>query len=226
MTENLMYYLKKLVFLIVFAGFSAAHAGSYEDFFRAIMRNDERVIQQLLNKGFDANTPDEYGRPGLLVAIEETSARVSTVLVNWPKTDMNALNAKGESALMLASISGQVTMASQLIQRGADVNKTGWTPLHYAASKGHVAVISLLLENHAYIDAPSPNGTTPLMMAAMYGTGAAVKLLLDQGADPNLKNQQGLTAFNFAENGERPDAIKLLTPAAPVRGVIRATGQW
>ena len=58
---------------------------------------------------------------------------------------------------------------------GADVNKPGWTPLHYAATHGHLAIMDLLLEEHAYIDAESPNGTTPLMMAAHYGTPAAVK---------------------------------------------------
>ena len=58
--------------------------------------------------------------------------------------------------------------------------------------------MELLLENHAYIDAESPNGTTPLMMAAHYGTPAAVKLLLEAGADPTLKNQLGLTAIDFA----------------------------
>ena len=84
-----------------------------------------------------------------------------------------------------------------LIARGADVNKTGWAPLHYAASAGtpqHTAIIALLLENHAYIDATSPNGTTPLMMAAHYGSNDAVQLLLDEGADPTLKNQLGLSA--------------------------------
>jgi len=39
----------------------------------------------------------------------------------------------------------------------------------------------LLLDEHAYIDAASPNGTTPLMMAAHYGTPSAVKLLLEAG---------------------------------------------
>src|SRR4029079_2040883 len=109
------------------------------------------------------------------------------------------------------------------IERDADVNKTGWTPLHYAATNGHLPVIELLLENHAYIDAESPNGTTPLMMAAHYGTPAAVKLLLDSGADPTLKNQLGLTALDFAFRGERKDAAALI--AAAVRSA-RPKGKW
>jgi ankyrin repeat protein len=82
--------------------------------------------------------------------------------------------------------------------------------LHYAASGGHTAIIQLLLDESAYIDAESPNGTTPLMMAARYGSEKAVQLLITEGADLNLKNQLGLTALDFAVQGRRPEAIKLL----------------
>ena len=110
-----------------------------------------------------------------------------------------------------------------MIERDADVNKTGWAPLHYAATGGHLAMIELLLENHAYIDAESPNGTTPLMMAAHYGTPAAVKLLLEAGADPRLKNQLGLTAIDFANRAGRQDAAELI--AASVRSA-QPKGKW
>ena len=141
----------------------------------------------------------------------------------WPKTNVNALNAHGESPLMMAALKGQLEIAVALIKRDADVNKTGWAPLHYAATHGHLAVMSLLLENHAYIDAESPNGSTPLMMGAQYGSAAAVKLLLDAGADPLLKNQQALTAIDFARRVSRTDAIELITAAVRKR---QATGKW
>ena len=82
-------------------------------------------------------------------------------------------------------------------------------PLH----NGHLDVIRLLLEQHAYIDAESPNGTTPLMMAAHYGTPEAVKLLLAEGADPTLKNQLGLSAIDFAFRANRTDAADQITAA-------------
>ena len=112
---------------------------------------------------------------------------------------------------MYAALKGHLALAKKLILKDADVNKTGWTPLHYAATSGHVEMIRLLLEHHAYVDAESPNGTTPLMMAAQYGSGAAVQLLLDEGAQPLQTNQQGLAALDFAQRGGRPDAIELLT---------------
>lgn len=221
--KNLIHYFKKTIYLIVISGFSSVNAGSYEDFFLAIKQDNPAVIQNLLQRGFDPNTVDPNGQTGLFIALREPSPKSAEVLVDWPKIDVNALNSKGESALMLAVLKDHQALAEKLIKKGADVNKTGWTPLHYAATNGHLALISLLLENNAYIDAESPNGTTPLMMAAMYGTAEAVKLLLQEGADPQLKNQQGLTAVQFAERGNRPDSVEAI--AAAIRAK-RPAGQW
>jgi ankyrin repeat protein len=227
MTSNtvskLINYFKKAIYLIVIVGLSSATAGSYEDFFAAVKRDDPGPLRELMQRGFDPNTIDPTGQTGLIIALREESLKAAEVLVSWPKIDVNLLNPKGESALMMAALKDQKDLAEKLIKMGADVNKTGWTPLHYAASNGHVALISLLLENSAYIDAESPNGTTPLMMAAMYGTPAAVKLLLEEGADPQLKNQQGLTALQFAQRANRPDAIQALTSAVRSKP---STGKW
>ncbi len=223
MYKNLINHFNKIIYLYVLIGFNICHAGSYEDFFKAIKMDDVRTVQQLLNRGFDANTLDPQGQHGLLVAIKEPSPKVVKTLVDAPKIDLNTLNVLGESPLMLAALKGELELASQMVKKGADVNKTGWTPLHYAASNGHVPLIRLLIENHAYIDAESPNSTTPLMMASMYGSPEAVKLLIEEGADPLLKNQQGLTALDFANRGKRPDAIELLTKAVRKK---QATGKW
>jgi hypothetical protein len=111
---------------------------------------------------------------------------------------------------MLAAINNQLSLADKLISKGADVNKPGWTALHYAASKGHIDMIRLLMDQQAYLDAESPNGTTPLMMAASYGSAMSVKLLLEEGADPRIKNKLGLTALDMAKQPEKEDAKRYL----------------
>lgn len=216
-------YIKNAVYLIVFAGYVSAFAGSYEDFFMAIKRDDASAVQQLLSRGFDANTIDPKGQNGLYLALNESSTKVAQVLAEWPKTNVNLLNAQGESVLMIAALKGNVDAATSLVKRDADVNKTGWAPLHYAATGGSQAILSLLLDSHAYIDAESPNGSTPLMMAAMYGTPQAVKLLLEAGADPLLKNQQSLTAIDFARRASRTESVELLATAIRKK---QATGKW
>ena len=216
-------WIKTSVYLFVFSGFFLAHAGSYEDFFVAIKQDDSSALEQLLRRGFDANTIDPKGQHGLYLAVQEPSLKAVKTLLAWPKTNVNALNSQNESPLMMAALKGQLDIAAALITRDADVNKTGWAPLHYAATNGHLAVMSLLLDNHAYIDAESPNGSTPLMMAALYGTAPAVKLLLDAGADPLLKNQQGLTAIAFAQRASRTEAVELIAAAVRKR---QSTGKW
>ena len=217
------YYFKYALYLYVFTASFSAMAGSYEDFFVAIKRDDAATVTSLLKRGFDANTRDEKGQHGLHLALQEPSIKVANVLMDWDKTAVEQRNAADESPLMLASLKGLLPVVVKLIERGADVNKPGWAPLHYAATRGHIDVMNILLEKHAYIDAASPNGSTPLMMAALYGTPSAVKLLLEAGADPSLKNMQGLTAIDFAQRDNRTDSAQII--AAFVRGQ-QPKGKW
>ena len=218
-------YLKNIAYLVVFATYFSASAGSFDDFFRYARSDNASGIAELLNRGFDPNTRDEQGQTGLLIALREPSPKVIQVLLDSPKTDVELRNAKDESPLMLAALKGQQDLVTRLIARDADVNKPGWTPLHYAATGGHVAIMKQLLEHYAFIDAQSPNGSTPLMMAAMYGSAAAVQLLLDEGADTAMRNQLGMTALDFAKRANRPDAVRLLS--APVPANKRpGDGKW
>lgn len=216
-------YIKSLVYLYVLIGFSISNAGSYDDFFMAIKRDDDQSITNLLDRGFDGNTRNPAGEHGLVLAIREPSLRVAAVLLNWGKIDVEARNPQDESVLMLACLKGYLGIAQALIAKGADVNKPGWAPLHYAATNGHLEVMRLLLDNHAYIDASSPNGSTPLMMAALYGTPSAVKLLLEAGADPLLTNELGLTAIDFAQRLNRTESAEIIAAFVRAR---QPRGQW
>lgn len=216
-------YFKYIVYLIVFTGYSISNAGSYDDFFTAIKRDDASVVSNLLQRGFDPNTLNPAGEHGLMLALREPSPKVIAVLLAWPKLDVEARNRQDESALMIAALKGMTEIVSQLLDKGADVNKPGWTPLHYAATSGHLLIMNLLLEHHAYIDAASPNGSTPLMMAAMYGTPSAVKLLLEAGADPLLKNELGLSAIDFAQRASRQESADIIAAFVRAR---QPRGQW
>jgi ankyrin repeat protein len=223
MVKKPINYFKKVIYLFVLISFSVANAGSYEDFFSAIKGDDDFALSTLLQRGFDPNTVNPQGVPGLMLAIREPSPKTARLLISWPRTQIEVRNAADESPLMLAALAGNVELCRLLIRRDADVNKTGWTPLHYAATNGHLEVMRLLLDEHAYIDAASPNGTTPLMMAAHYGSASAVKLLLEAGADPALKNIQALSALDFANRGTRTESAAIIR--AFIRG-LKPMGTW
>jgi uncharacterized protein len=187
----------------------SAYAGSYEDFFKAVIRDDRSTVSDLLVLGFDPNTVDAKGQVGLTLSLQLGAMRVFEVLLMSPQLDVNFSNPQGETPLMIAAIKGNLDAAKILIERKAAVNRPGWTPLHYAASgttDQQVDMVALLLEHFAYIDAASPNASTPLMMAAQYGPADAARLLLREGADSTLKNKLGLTAVDFARRAGR-DAL-------------------
>lgn len=183
-----------------------ARAGSYEDFFLGVELDRAAIVRRLLDKGFDVNARGRDGQHALYIALREESHEVAALLLGWPGLDADATNTAGETLLMMAALRGQVGAMRQLIARGAAINRSGWTPLHYAASGTSVAAVQLLLEQGALIDAPAPNGNTPLMMAAGFGSIDAATLLAERGADPRLQNKAGLRAADYARKGDR-DAL-------------------
>ena len=189
---------KIFLYLYVLIGFSISKAGAFDDFFKAIVFDQVQVVGNLIYRGLDPNTPTEKGEPALVFAVRSGAPKTVAYLLKQPGIQIDATNMADETALMLAANANDLASANLLIEAGASVNRPKWTPLHYAASKGHTAMMRLLIENDAYVDAESPNGTTPLMMAAYYASPNAVKLMLEEGADPLLKNQDGQTALDMA----------------------------
>lgn len=192
-----------------------AHAATYspDEFFHAIEVDDGRGLARMLGSGLDPNLRDGKGQVALFVALRGESLKAAKVLWEAPATQVDAGNEVGETPLMMAGLRGEGDAAEALVARGAAVNKTGWTPLHYAATGGNVKIIRLLLEHGAKLEARSPNGTTPLMMACRYGSEDAVNALLAAGADRTLKNDLGMDAAAFADSVGRDYLVRKLRAA-------------
>lgn len=201
-----------LAYLLIAIAISPVSAGSYDDFFRALTRDDVSWLRSLLQQGVDPNTRDPKGYPALSLALRRESPGAFALLLSQPGTDVNALNAAGESPLMLAAIAGDLQASQMLLARGARVNGPGWTPLHYAAAGPNSKLVELLLSQGADLEAEAPNGSTPLMLAAQTGPEATIDLLLRRGADPKRRNQRELQAVDFARMGGREWLVKRLEP--------------
>lgn len=177
-----------------------AHAEAPNDFWIAIRNDQARTIERFLSeKPSWANDRNDLSNTPLMEAIKTTSWRAYQTLVERPGLDLNAENLLGENALMYLAVLGETERMRTLIAQGAEVNKTGWTPLHYAASQGHDAALELLITHHAYLDGESPtHRLTPLMMAAQYGRRSSALLLLEAGADGYVRNAKGQNAVEIA----------------------------
>ncbi|MFG6489544.1 ankyrin repeat domain-containing protein [Roseateles sp. BYS78W] len=195
--------MKTLLAALALSAATLAQATPVDDLVMAAEMNDPRVVSSLLLKGVDPNLTDSRGRTALFTAVREGSLKALESLLASPQVNVNAVNADGETPLMLAAIRGALPAVKALVERGADVNRKGWTPLHYACSGPDNGVAAFLIAHGAELNARSENGTTPLMMAARYGSGDLVPMLLKAGAEPRAANEQELTAADFAQRSGR-----------------------
>ncbi|MTW13845.1 ankyrin repeat domain-containing protein [Pseudoduganella eburnea] len=175
-------------------------------FFRAIQLDNDVAVKAVLARGLDPNLRDPVrGETGLIVAMRYDAMKVAQLLLAHPKLKIDQQAANGNTALMMAAFQKNKPAVLAMLEKGAQVNRPGWTALHYAAAAGDTAIMKLLLERHASIDAESPTGTTPLMLAAREGQEDAVRLLLEEGADASLKDRAWKeNAAEFAIRAQKP----------------------
>ena len=206
-----------LALLAVLLPVLAFAAAEDEELRIAALRDDGSRVMTLLLRGADPNGRDARGQTALHIALKDDSDKAIKSLLAHPGLDVNAANAAGETPLMLAALRGRLDLAKMLAQRGAAVNRVGWTPLHYACSGPDEGVVAWLLAQGAELDARAPNGSTPLMLAAGYGGISSAERLLKAGAAPGLRNEQGLAAADFAERAGRDKLAQALRAATDKR---------
>ena len=139
----------------------------------------------LLNAGAEPEAKDRDGNTALHYAFKRGfMGSDCPQSIDWlikSPVDVNSLNAKGQTPLMLAAQSGDVKGIRQLIRGGANVNladKRGRSALHYA------------------MDAQFPED--------------ALRELISSGADCAVADVRGLTPLDVARDRYLEEAAKLL----------------
>lgn len=178
--------------------------------------DDLEIVKLLIDNGAELNDPS-------YPAIVGAAFRHNTEMIQYVidrGADLNATSQNKVSALWHAAYDGDMELAKYLIDAGIDVAKVGGDALSLAASRNHLPMVMLLVENNADIDFQAsdshPDRTyTPLHHAAWHGYLECVRYLLDHGADPSLKNHYGERPYHLAKQEKHQEVMKLIAAYEP-----------
>jgi ankyrin repeat protein len=163
------------------------------------------ILEELLKAGADPNFRNLDSETPLMAAARSGEVDAAKALLD-AGADINAKESWGEqSALMWAAAQSQAEMVKFLASRGAnlndhgkvnqwerkviqeprpkDMNKGGFTALHYAAREGCALCVRYLLEAGADPDSEDPDRETPLLLALMNMHFDTAAVLVEGGAD-------------------------------------------
>jgi hypothetical protein len=138
-----------------------------------------------------------------LVAPLMNLSKVTRTCIHLQPIMMNVKNRRGMTQLHHCSREGLTTSVKRLLSiRNITVNvkddENGWTPLDWAARKGHSEITRLLLQNGADVNAKDRWDRTPLHCSAFYGHIDILHLLVENGADLEAQDDDGSRALHDA----------------------------
>ena len=116
--------------------------------------------------------------------------------------DIETRDARGHTALVVASYNGQASTTALLLARGAAVDgagdERGNTALMGVSFKGYAEIARTLIDAGAEVDRRNGVGQTALMMAALFGKTDIVDMLIAAGADVDAVDAAGNSARSVA----------------------------
>ncbi len=136
----------------------------------------------------------------------------STIRENWRRMYLKRVGGVPSLPLHMASDLGIAPWVEQLLKKicNSELQRYGLTALMHAARQGHKAVVQLLLDRGANINASNWVNNTALIEAAREGHEAVVQLLLHYGANINASNRVNNTALIEAAREGHEAVVQLL----------------
>lgn len=169
----------------------------------AVIEGRPRIVQALLDRNALLPIVDEDGFDLLMLSASCGNTATMLVLIDQGEMQCNVQDARGLTSLHYAVIGGHLPAAVTLLDRGADINRcttaavdretcehmgispalaqSGSTPLMLAVSKGHLALVDLLLSRGANSLAGDRH---PFELAIYKNDAAMMGLLIQKGIDP------------------------------------------
>jgi ankyrin repeat protein len=132
------------------ADIKATDSLGFDALYSAAIDGNKQIVELLLQKGANPNVRNAKGNTPLILSINRGFTDVALLLLSYGadpnlKSSINDLN---YTALMVASMKGDVQVARVLIDKGANVNDratTGISALDYAKRNNHADISQMLI---------------------------------------------------------------------------------
>lgn len=157
------------------------------------------------------NSQFSRGNPALIQAVESGDlSRVRQCLEKGD--DIEATDMHLKRPLMVAAEYNHFDIASLLIRHGADVNATdrGGCSALWWANKNNPALIRLLLENGARVDAAGDHPRSIMSDALSSGNPEVIRLLLAAGAKADPPSRHGPSALQSAVDSGKIELVSIV----------------
>ncbi|XP_024014683.1 potassium channel GORK isoform X2 [Eutrema salsugineum] len=148
-----------------------------------------------LDKDSFSNILEIYFQDGRKILNNLMEGKESNERIKKLESDIMIHIGKQEAELALkvnsAAFQGDIYQLKNLIQAGADPNKTdydGRSPLHLAASRGYEDITSYLIQEGVHINLKDKFGNTPLLEAVKTGQDRVISVLVKEGASFDLED--------------------------------------
>ena len=204
------------------ADVNAANAAGATALMRGVF--DAQRVKLLLAHGANPNLHSSFGNTAVILAARSADSHRTVSLLLDHGAEANATNNWGATALSAACAGGDIETAKILLDRGADPNAApklceegflfagGRTPLAWAAFRGNVPLVRLLISHGAEVNAEAMLGT-PLAQAAWADRLEAAQVLIASGAHVDQAGHaESYTPLHWAASSDcgDPALVKLL----------------
>jgi len=190
---------------------------------RTLLTIDKRVVELISIEGTDRDewrhqfvVAEHCGtfnadKTPLMIAAETGDLEaLRGILTNVAGTDIDESTPFGLNALGYAAIKGHMEAVKLLLNAGAQLSASGEITTLQAGLSGGLEIIRLLIAEGADVNCRNRYGDTALMTAAALGYLEIVNELLKSGADPDIKDNNFATALDHARQHERQEVLDAL----------------
>ncbi|KAJ2979724.1 hypothetical protein NQ176_g3080 [Zarea fungicola] len=197
----------------------------------------ETTVKLLLDKGARIEAKNQYARTPLWRAVSGGHFETTKLLLN-NGANIETKDSHDQTPLTEAARLRHEAIVGLLLDKGANVeakNIVGFTPLLMATTNegrtivqptvsiyanhtiklmyAQKAIVTLLLDKGAKIEARDELYQTPLMLAASNGNYVVVRLLVDKGAEVNARDRFGQTPLYCAAASGDETVVQILLDA-------------